>query len=285
MKKEENFSNNSSEKKTNTNGFKKYIKPVPIAILIAFILIIVLATNLIQKHQLKTQFEEDYLGKAQLNEEQIFHVSKIFYYSSASADTNSTNQPQWDLDLNQFTDIAIYLNTDRSSGTTEENTIKKMSIYDINITNNEDDNADLYFKDLTKFGTSTYSEENRIDGSLNYEIINSYEMDYSKPQIYTGVNNPIALEFVRKDVKKNYIIKDLTTPLIFNGTILKQANVSKDNLTTTVSFKIEIVNNLDQEFIANVYLDIPLEEEKSIYEDGYCTKEILNPDISFLRVK
>jgi len=272
------------EKNTNKKEFKKYIKPI-IAILIALILIIVLANNLIQKHQLKTQFEQDYLGKAELNEEQIFHVSKIFCYSSASADTNSTKQPQWDLNLNQFTDIAIYLNTNRDNGITEENTIKKMSIYDINITNNEDDNADLYFKDLTKFGTYTYSEENRIDGSLNYEIMNSYELDYSKPQIYIGANNPISLEFIRKNVRKNYIIKDLSTPLLFNGTILKQANVPKDNLTTTVSFKIEIINHLDQEFIANVYLDIPIEEEKSIYEDGFCTKEFLNPDISFLRVK
>lgn len=291
MEKEGKFSKDSSPKeKTNSKEKQKrfaiqsFLKPLPIAIVLLILLIIFLSYTLIHKQQLKSQFENDYLKKAELNEKQIFHISKIYCYSSASAETNQTTQPQWDLNISQFTDIAIYLQADQSSGTTEENTIQKMALYDIQISNNEEKNAALYFKDLSKFGRFDFSEENKIDGTLNYEIINSYALDYSKPQIYMGANNPIAIQFVRKNVREHFIINDLSTPILYDGRLLKQANIPSSALETNLSFKILIVNQANQEFIANVYLSIPLEEEQSIY-DGYCVKEILNPAISFYRVK
>ena len=291
MEKEGKFSKDSSPKeKTNSKEKKKnfsiqaFLKPLPIAIVLLSLLIIFLSYTLIHKQQLKSQFENDYLKKAELNEKQIFHISKIYCYSSASPETNQTTQGQWDLNISQFTDIAIYLQADQSAGTTEENTIQKMALYDIQISNNEEKNAALYFKDLSKFGRFDFSEENKIDGTLNYEIINSYALDYSKPQIYMGANNPIAIQFVRKNVREHFIINDLSTPILYDGRLLKQANIPSSALETNLSFKILIVNQANQEFIANVYLSIPLEEEQSIY-DGYCVKEILNPAISFYRVK
>ena len=95
-----------------------------------------------------------------------------------------------------------------------------MALYDIQISNNEEKNAALYFKDLSKFGRFDFSEENKIDGTLNYEIINSYALDYSKPQIYMGANNPIAIQFVRKNVREHFIINDLSTPILYDGRLL-----------------------------------------------------------------
>lgn len=291
MEKEGKLRQNSSPKekvnlkeKKKSFSFRAFFKPVPLLLVLLILLIIFLSYTLIHKQKLKSQFEEDYLEKAELNEKQIFQISKIYCYSSASAETNKTAQPQWDLNISQFTDIAIYLQSDQSSGFTEENTIKKMALYDIQISNNESKNANLYFKDLSQFGKFQFSEENKIDGTLNYEVINSYALDYTKPQIYLGANNPIAIQFVRKDIKEHFILKDLSTPVLFDGRLLKQANIPASALETTLSFKILIVNQADQEFIANVYLSIPLEEEQSIY-DGYCVKEIINPSISFYRVK
>lgn len=293
MKKKENKrdnlskkTDNSTTKKTIDFNLKMLFKPLPIALMVSFLLIIVLSVFLIQQKQLKTEFEEDYLQKAELNEKQIFFIPKIYFYSSASADTNQTSKPQWDLSILQYTDIAIYLQSNQENGYTEENTIKKMAVYDIQISDNENKKADLYFKDISQFGTyQNENEENRIDGTLNYEIINSYEMDYTKPQIYIGANNPIAVQFVQKGLEEHYIQKDTSVPILFNGSLLQKAGIPLTKMAKNVSFKIQIINQLDQEFIANVYFSIPLEDEEHSIYDGYFIKEVLNPSISFYRVK
>ncbi len=260
-------------------------KPIFLLLILLFALIVFLSYHLWQNYRLKTEFEQDYLHKAALNEKQIFSISKIYCYSSGAGEANQTNKPQWDLAISQYTDIAIYLQSDISAGATQENTIQKMAIYDISISNNEENKADLYFKDLSKFATFDYSEEKRIEGTLNYEVINTYELDYSKPQIYLGANNPIAVQYVRKDIKDHYMIKDLTEAIQFDGHLLKQASIPISTMESTLSFKIQIVNWLGQEFVAQVHLPIPLEDgENSIY-DGYVVKEYLNPAISFYRTK
>ena len=260
-------------------------KPVFLLLILLFALILFLSYHLWQNYRLKTEFEQDYLQKASLNEKQVFSISKIYCYSSGAGEANQTNKPQWDLAVSQYTDIAIYLQSDTSTGATQENTIQKMAIYDISISNNEEDKADLYFKDLSKFATFAYSEENRIDGTLNYEIINTHELDYSKPQIYLGANNPITVQYVRKDIKDHYMLKDLTEQIQFDGHLLRQASIPISAMESNLSFKIQIVNWLGQEFVAQVHLPIPLEDgEKSIY-DGSIVKEYLNPAIQFYRTK
>ena len=81
MEKEGKFSKDSSPKeKTNSKEKKKnfsiqaFLKPLPIAIVLLSLLIIFLSYTLIHKQQLKSQFENDYLKKAELNEKQIFHL-------------------------------------------------------------------------------------------------------------------------------------------------------------------------------------------------------------------
>lgn len=258
-------------------------KPVFLLLLLLFILLCFLGYHLWQNYHSKAELEEK--QKAAQNEKQVFSISKIYCYSSGAGEANSTNKPQWDLAVSQYTDIAIYLQADTSSGVTQENTIQRMAIYDIDISNNEENKADLYFKDLTKFATYDYSEENRIEGTLNYEVINTHDLDYSKPQIYLGANNPIAVQYIRKDMKNHHMIKDLTEPLQFDGHLLRQASIPLSSMEATLSFKIQIVNQANQEFVAHVHLPIPLEDgEKSIY-DGYLVKEYLHPDITFSRAK
>jgi len=285
MEEEKNVQEKTEPIKKTSKIIQFLKKPVFLLLILLFALICFLSYHLWQRYQLQTQFEQDYLQKATLNEKQVFWISKIYCYSSGAGEANHTNKPQWDLAVSQYTDIALYLQSDQSAGITQENTIQKMAIYDINISNNEEDKADLYFKDLSKFATFDYSDENRIEGTLNYEVINSYELDYAKPQIYLGANNPIALQYVRKDIKDHYLIKDLTEPIQFDGHLLRQANIPISSMESTLSFKIQIVNQANQEFIAQVHLPIPLEEgEQSIY-DGYCVKEYKNPSVVFYRTK
>ena len=61
-----------------------------------------------------------------------------------------------------------------------------------------------------------------------------------------------------------------------------------DNIKCNLAFDIIIINNYDQKFIANVYIDIPLEDTEtgsSIYE-GKFVKKLENTNlIRFFRVK
>lgn len=281
MEEEKNIQENiETSKDSKTVRFLK--KPVFLLLILLFILAGFLGYHLWQNYQSQTQAEQE---KAALNEKQVFWISKIYCYSSGAGEANNTNKPQWDLAVSQYTDIAIYLQSDQSNGITQENTIQRMAIYDIDISNNEQEKADLYFKDLRKFATYDCVEENRIEGTLNYEVINTHDLDYSKPQIYLGANNPIAIQYVRKDIKDHHMIKDLTEPLQFDGHLLRQANIPISSMESTLSFKIQIVNQANQEFIAQVQLPIPLEDEEQSIYDGYCVKEYLNPKFQFYRTK
>jgi hypothetical protein len=69
------------------------------------------------------------------NEDTVFSVDKIVFYSSANAIDNSEGETLQDLNICQFTDIAIYLdNQNSSTDLTGENTIKELYENRINIT-------------------------------------------------------------------------------------------------------------------------------------------------------
>ena len=58
-------------------------------------------------------------------------------------------------------------------------------------------------------------------------------------------------------------------------------------MNCNVSFTINIITNTDEHYICNVYFDIPFEDEEgSIYDTGYSTKELKDNEVSkFIRVK
>ena len=72
------------------------------AILIISLTIIFLAVKLIKKSN----------AEKNIQSKTIFSIDKIVLYSSASAikNNNTYQKAYWDLDIYQFTDIAIYLN-------------------------------------------------------------------------------------------------------------------------------------------------------------------------------
>ena len=76
--------------------------------------------------------------------------------------------------------------------------------------------------------------------------------------------------------------------MVFNGTLLRKSGVILSEISTSVSFRITLINNYDQEFIANVYLEIPFEDTitgDTIY-NGSFTKILEGKNMfKFLRIK
>lgn len=137
----------------------------------------------------------------------------------------------------------------------------------------------MYYKDLNSFGKCNIIDENLIVDRLDFSILNTNEeIDYSRPNLYNSCQTPITLEFVNKDIKTNAIITNNNEPLTFDGTLLKKANITLNSIYTTLSFNINIINNLDEKFICNINIEIPLEDTRSNESilNGNIKKEISN---------
>ena len=263
-----------------------------IAKLIVTLILVVLCTvtiiDIITIYKINDSFSDSIDEIARLNSKTVFSIDRIYLYSSADATSNETTKPVWDLNIFQFTDIALYINNRADEGVTYENTIKELTIDNVKFNNIQSGTPALYYKNVNDFAKLTNLEENKIGDSLEFNIINSGEADYSTPVIYSNCQNPITLEYVNKGMKENTIISDISTPLTYDGSLLRKSGILISQIECTLSFRITIINNYNQKYVATVYIDIPLEDSlnnTSIY-DGKIIRNLENTNlVKFVRVE
>ena len=216
----------------------------------------------------RNSFANEMIEIADENEESIFNIQRILLYSSANAIDNSENHSLQDMSIDQFTDISIYIdNTSSISELTNENTVKQLYIDDINITANSDIGTKiLNYKNPLDFGKYKMLKESKN----NEENENN---DYSNPTFYTDCSNPISLGYLNKNIVTNYSVSEGASSVSFNGKVLQEANVNIDDINYSLSFKIHIINNLNQKFLYNMKLDVGLngDDNGGIY-NGYVYK-------------
>lgn len=211
------------------------------------------------------------------NENSIFNIQKILLYSSANAIDNSDDQSLKDVSICQYTDISIYLdNISTVSELTDENTIKQLYIDNIVATSAADKGTKiLNYKnplDFGKYQLIETPENNRIDFNIVNTNSENENNDYSKPTFYTDCSNPISLGYMNKDILTNYAVSQNANTVSFNGKVLKEANVNLEDINYTLSFKIHIVNNLNQKFVYNMKLDVSLDDSNGGIYNGYVFK-------------
>lgn len=142
----------------------------------------------------------------------------------------------------------------------------------------------LYFKSLNQFAKSDLVEENQITDSLDFIITSEDETNLDKPTLYNNLANPITLSYINQNIKSDYTITDTSTPITYDGSLLKKCNIPLDSILCSLSFDIYITNNLDEEFKSTIFIDIPLKkQEKSIY-DGHINVT-QNSNFIFYRYK
>ena len=256
-----------------------------ICLLISLIVFYLLINFVYNKFKVKSSFEKEIINNSS-EVSNIFKIDKIMLFSSANATNNETTRDLWNLNIYQYTDIAIFLDNNEENGLTEQNTIKKLYLDNISFGNLPDRGTpSLYYKDIKTFGTSSLLEYNKINEYLNFNIINYDEtLDTSKPNFYTTCQMPITAQFVN-NVKENAIIPNMGTPLKFDGSLLSRANIALNSILCNLSFNINIVNNLDEKFVSNVSFSVPLEDGNSSIYDGYVKKEItFSYDSCFLKI-
>ena len=124
------------------------------ALVFLVIVTVFLATHTARTIIINNKFADEVNEFYKLNSKTVFSVDKIYMYSSASATENKEKRPVWNLNLFEFTDIAIYINSKSSDSLTNENTIKSMYIDNIKFGSPKLGEQALYFKDVNDFGKS-----------------------------------------------------------------------------------------------------------------------------------
>lgn len=250
-------------------------------LIIILVVCIIIYFSFVQDIFIKRNFEKDNINFSSLNENIPFSLNKIILFSSATAETDSVNQ-SLSLDISQYCDIGIYLNN-----TDKENTfIKSLYINNISISSPELGTPCLYKKRINDLGRCSFDEESIINDEFYFNMIEYTEtLNYENYELLNDGSTPISLGFYNKDIKKGFITSD--TQISYNGTLLKSALIPQTSLNCNVSFTINIITNADEHYICNVHFDIPFEDEEgSIYDTDYSTKELKNNGVSkFIRVK
>ena len=211
------------------------------------------------------------------NENSVFNIQKVLLYSNANAIDNSENNSLKNMSICQYTDLSIYIdNTSYISELTDENTIKQLYIDNIEATTNADMGTKIVnYKNPLDFGQykKIKSPEN---GRIDFNIINTNEAnestDYSEPTFYTDCSNPITLGYMNKDILTNYSVSQDANSVSFNGKVLKESNISLDDINYTLSFNIHIVNNLNKKFVYNMKLNVDLNDANGGIYNGYIYK-------------
>ncbi len=271
--------------KTNTryNIFYKLV-----ATIVLIVIFIILLTNLIINKVTNNKFAQEANEFSKMNATTVFSIDKIYMYSSASATSNQDTRPIWNLDVSQYTDIALYINNRPLEGQNYENSIKEMYISNVKFVGPEVGTPTIYYKNINNFGKINSTEDYKIEDKLEYDVIKEGDVDYSKPQIFSNCQNPITLEYINKDIKQNTIISDISSEIKFDGSILRRTGVILDTISSTLSFKITIINYYNQEFVTNVYIDIPLRDtvnNATIYNSNIVKKLESTNLIKFFRIK
>ncbi len=275
------------KKKRKTNVKKKKIdlknidkkKAILTAIaIILFIIVFVLCYLVFYKYVLKRNFENTVLDFSNKNEETIFEINNITFFSSCDAKNKSASRSNFTIEnLYQYTDMALFITSPKEEKTLK-NTLKSVYIDNIQYTKTPTlGTPSLYYKNINNFAKSDIIDTNLINDRLDFNVTSEDEANLDTPTLYNNLANPIVLSYVNSNIKTDYTLTDTSSPITYDGTLLKKCDVLLNSISSSLSFDIYITNNLDEEFKCTVYIDIPLESDsESIYNGSVTLKKDTN---------
>ncbi len=230
-----------------------------IFLFLLFFLFIYLVVFIFNKYSNKIIFETDSISFSSKNENVIFYIDEILLFSSSNSQNTTSSKSHFTIqNLYQYTDIAFFIKT-----TTEEktlnNTLKSLSISNINISNVSTGDTNLYFKSINNFTQPELIETNKIINNIDFEITSEVDADLSSPILYNNLANPITLSYINQNIKTDYTLTDTSVPITYDGSLLERCNIQLSLISAKLSFNINITNNLNEKYVCSVFIDIPLE--------------------------
>ena len=181
----------------------------------------------------------------------IFYLDKIYCYSSATGINNSEGKAMWDVNVSQYTDIALYLGINNVKNNLENNleenlqvvdtsakySISKIYIDKINFSNTNTGNLNLNYIPILYFGLISDDElaiSNEQQSKINFNIVDSTDSllndIVSEPSIDNHFILPITLRYLNQNIKNGHVINNIEDSLSFDGSILKRSSIPLSSL-------------------------------------------------------
>lgn len=251
---------------------KKYL------VIIIPIICIILAFSCFALYSINKNREYENKRNAELIKEKnnIFKIDKIVAYSGASAKNNVNDQhAYWDLSIYQFTDFAVYIgvNSDKDVNETD---IKKIFIDDLKIDRmSSEGNALFNILHLKDMGKAELDDEIKGVNKIEFSVVQNFSGD--NLEFKKDCSIPLTFRYLNNEITDSRIIQNIDSPLKFDASILKRANISISSLICNISFVVRIINELDEAFEAKVSLELPINEE--LYKGSQTVN--LDNDINF----
>ncbi len=237
---------NSSPKKS-----KKLVK------FIVFILLVILLAVLIKINytdaQRKVALENTIADMTTLNSKQTFSIDKIYLYSSANATSNETKKSMWNLNVYQYTDIALYISGNATNK--DQNTIKELYIDNVKFDSLNVGTPNMHYKSLFEFGKFNLETENIITDRLNYEVIEPAKAEQK---------NNVSINSEVTDTADNIEIRDTNT------------NSSNNINSTSDILSVETLNYSKPQIYSDASNPITL-EYMNLIKSNYLVSDIENP--------
>ena len=245
---------------------------ISIILLAILIFLVGLTYHNIEITNHSNQFFNSMLKFSENNDEKIFSIDKITYFSSANANISTNSNSIFTIsDLYQYTDIAIFINQNQKEYT-QENTLKSVELTNIKFSEKPIvGTPNLYYKSINDFTKPKFSKENKINDSLKFTTSSNNKIDYSKPILYNNCANPITLCYVNSKIKDTHSLFSGISDISYNGSLLKTCGVTLNSIFCKLDLTIKIVNNLDEIFICPLSINMPLSTENSTIYDGSLT--------------
>lgn len=257
-----------------------------VLLILSLILLIILSIISVKELKKKVVANKCMQNAYNFESSSPFSINKIVYFSSANCTTNINPNSSFNIsNLHQYTDIAIFINNNADGNFTAKNTLKNVSLSNINFSLSPSiGTPNLYFKNLNNFASDNYDEKNKIEDKIEFATSSEDTIDYSLPVLFNNCANPVTLSYVNSNLISDYTLGDTISNISYDGSLLKNCNITLNSIACKISFLITIVNNLDEVYECPMTLSIPLSTESSTIYDGSL---ILNSslDYNFIKIK
>lgn len=204
-----------------------------------------------------------------------FNVKKINVVSTAETDITKDKEEVWHAGMLQKNDIFFVI--EKNSNYKKQDAIKKVSFENFQIIKtNEDMVVDIY-RPTKAVDTYTYSDEYKIENSLEYvggQSTNTETLQINNQGGLIGFS-------VTSDNLGEYIFNE-NEKLPSDGKLLAKAGIKAEDIDFKVTFDLIIETESNHKFRANITLDLPT---GNILEEGVGTSEESNlENVIFKRV-
>lgn len=192
-----------------------------------------------------------------------FNLKKINVISTAESDITQDEQGTWHAGILQKNDI--YFVIEKNINYKKEEAIKRISFENFKVEKTNEQMVIDFFRPTTSVSTYNYSDEYKIQNSL--ELLGEMSTNVETLQI-NNQGGTIGFSVTANNIGE-YVFKE-NEKLPSDGRLLAIAGVEKENINFTISFDLIIETESNHKFKSNISLNLPT---GNILEDGLGTLE------------